>query len=61
MEQLDDQLAGADIRLSDKMSDRIDEIVPPGTDLPVSEANYNPLSLLNPNLRRRVRTERSAS
>jgi Aldo/keto reductase family len=33
MEQLDDLLAGADVRLTDDLLDRIDEIVPPGTDV----------------------------
>jgi len=32
MEQLDDLLAGVDVRLSDEILDQIDEIVPPGTD-----------------------------
>jgi len=33
MEQLDDLLAGVDVVLSDDVLDRIDEIVPPGTDI----------------------------
>src|SRR3984957_5826354 len=33
LEQLDDLLAGADVVLSDAMLDRIDEIVPPGSEL----------------------------
>src|SRR6202045_1586631 len=33
MEQLDDLLAGIDVTLSDDILDRIDEIVPPGTDV----------------------------
>ena len=33
MEQLDDLLAGVDVALSDDVLDRIDEIVPPGTDV----------------------------
>jgi len=32
-EQLDDLLAGVDVRLSDDVLDRIDEVVPPGTDV----------------------------
>ena len=32
-EQLQDLLAGADVRLSEDILDRIDEIVPPGTNL----------------------------
>lgn len=33
MEQLDGLLAGAEVRLSDELLDRIDEIVPPGVDV----------------------------
>jgi aryl-alcohol dehydrogenase (NADP+) len=33
MEQLDDLLAGMDAVLADDVLDRIDEIVPPGTDI----------------------------
>ena len=33
MEQLDDLLAGVDVTLTDEILDRIDEIVPPGTDV----------------------------
>jgi aryl-alcohol dehydrogenase (NADP+) len=33
MEQLDDALAGADVRLDEATLDAIDEIVPPGTDI----------------------------
>ena len=33
MEQLDDLLAGADVRLSSDVLDRIDALVPPGTDV----------------------------
>jgi len=32
-EQLEDLLAGADVTLSDDVLDRIDEIVPPGTEI----------------------------
>ena len=32
-EQLDDLLAGADVILNDELLDRIDEIVPPGSEL----------------------------
>jgi hypothetical protein len=33
MEQLESQLGAADVELSDDVLDRIDEIVPPGTNL----------------------------
>jgi aryl-alcohol dehydrogenase-like predicted oxidoreductase len=38
-EQLDDLLAGADVELSEDVLDRIDEIVPPGTELNAAD-NY---------------------
>jgi hypothetical protein len=42
MEQLDDLLAGADVVLSDDVVDRIDEIVPPGTDFGTLDQAYVP-------------------
>jgi aryl-alcohol dehydrogenase (NADP+) len=61
MQQLDDLLAGAAVRLSDDVLDRIDQIVPPGTDVGINEANYNPPALLNPGLRRRSISDRAAA
>ncbi len=61
MQQLDDLLAGAEVRLSDDVLDRIDQIVPPGTDVGINEANYNPPALLNPGLRRRPTSDRAAA
>jgi aryl-alcohol dehydrogenase (NADP+) len=58
MQQLDDLLAGAEIRLSDEILDRIDQIVPPGTDLAVNEANYQPPAIVKAELRRRPSDER---
>lgn len=53
-EQLDDLLAGADVVLSDDVLDRIDEIVPPGTDLNPADVRFaTPPDLLDPRLRRR--------
>ena len=37
MEQLTDVLAGADVRLTDEVLDRIDELVPPGTSITVAD------------------------
>jgi aryl-alcohol dehydrogenase-like predicted oxidoreductase len=52
MEQLESQLPAADRRLSDDVLDRIDEIVPPGTNLnPVDSGYQNPA--LAPGARRR--------
>jgi aryl-alcohol dehydrogenase-like predicted oxidoreductase len=51
-EQLDDLLASADVTLTDDILDRIDEIVPPGTDVSPLDQAYQPPGLLDPNLRR---------
>lgn len=61
MEQLDDLLAGLDIALSDKVLDRIDEIVAPGTDAGPLDQAYVPPSVSRTELRRRPLSERSAS
>jgi len=53
MEQLDDLLAAASVTLSDDILDKIDEIVPPGTDTGTLDQAYLPPALLNPTLRRR--------
>jgi aryl-alcohol dehydrogenase-like predicted oxidoreductase len=61
MEQLDDLLAGAEIVLSDEILDRIDEIVPPGTDVGRLDMAYNPPAVVKPTLRRRPIDERTAA
>jgi aryl-alcohol dehydrogenase-like predicted oxidoreductase len=61
MGHLDDLLAGVDITLSDEILDRIDEIVPPGTDVGPLDQAYLPPALRSPNLRRRPVGERSAA
>jgi hypothetical protein len=61
MEHLDDLLAGADVVLSDDILDKIDEIVPPGTDVGALDQNYQPPALHNPHLRRRPVDQRSAA
>ncbi|MBH5335580.1 aldo/keto reductase [Streptomyces pactum] len=53
MEQLEDLLAGADAVLDDDVLDRIDEIVPPGTDLNRADSYYVPPALADASLRRR--------
>ena len=45
MEQLTDVLDGADTRLSDDVLDRIDEIVPPGTNVNVADTGWEAASL----------------
>jgi aryl-alcohol dehydrogenase-like predicted oxidoreductase len=62
MEQLDDLLAGVDVTLSDEILDRIDEIVPPGTDVGTPDQSaYVPPALQRPALRRRPVNERAAA
>src|SRR5439155_167008 len=53
MEQLESQLGAVDVELDDALLDRIDEIVPPGTNLNPVDAGYTPPALANPALRRR--------
>jgi aryl-alcohol dehydrogenase-like predicted oxidoreductase len=59
IEQLDDLIAGFDVHLADEILDRIDAIVPPGTDIGRLDQRYVPPALLNPSLRRRPVGERS--
>ncbi len=59
-EQLDDLLAGAGAVLSDEILDRIDAIVPPGTDVGRLDMAYNPPAVVTPALRRRAAGERAA-
>jgi aryl-alcohol dehydrogenase-like predicted oxidoreductase len=61
MEQLDDLLASADVALSDEILDRIDEIVPPGTDVGTLDMAYRDQALTQPTLRRRPAPERAAA
>jgi aryl-alcohol dehydrogenase (NADP+) len=61
MQHLDDLLAGVEVRLSDDVLDRIDQIVPPGIDVGLNEAGYNPPAITRVSLRRRPATERAAA
>ena len=61
MEHLDDLLAGLDVTLTDDILDRIDEIVPPGTDVGTLDQAYLPPALQHPSLRRRPVNERAAA
>jgi aryl-alcohol dehydrogenase-like predicted oxidoreductase len=61
MGHLDDLLAGLDVSLTDDVLDRIDEIVPPGTDVGTLDQAYQPPALQDPNLRRRPVTARAAA
>jgi aryl-alcohol dehydrogenase-like predicted oxidoreductase len=60
MEQLDDLIAGMDVTLTDQILDRIDEIVPPGTDVGRLDQAYVPAALKHSYLRRRS-AEQSAA
>jgi len=53
MEQLESQLGAADVDLDAAVLDRIDEIVPPGTNLNPADAGWTPPSVSDPALRRR--------
>ena len=61
MEHLDDLLAGVDVSLSDEILDRIDEIVPPGTDVSMLDMTYQPPAIQHASLRRRPLDERAAA
>ena len=60
MGHLDGLLSGLDVTLTDDILDRIDEIVPPGTDVGTLDQAYQPPALENPSLRRRPMTARTA-
>ena len=51
--QLEDQLGAEAVALPDDVLDRIDALVPPGTDLNPRDAGYVPASLAEARLRRR--------
>ena len=61
MEHLDDLLAGVDVALTDDILDRIDEIVPPGTDVGTLDQAYVPPASAAGGLRRRPLAERAAA
>src|SRR4051794_5598451 len=54
MEQLTSQLGAADVTLSDDVLDRIDEIVPPGTNFTWADAGYAPPMVASRRARRRA-------
>ena len=61
MDHLDGLLAGLDVALTDDILDRIDEIVPPGTDVGRLDQAYQPPALEDPSLRRRPLAARAAA
>jgi aryl-alcohol dehydrogenase-like predicted oxidoreductase len=60
-QHLDDLLAGLDVTLSDDVLDRIDEIVPPGTDVGALDQAYQPPALEDSSRRRRPLAARAAA
>jgi aryl-alcohol dehydrogenase-like predicted oxidoreductase len=56
MEQLESQLSAPSIRLEMGVLDRIDEIVPPGTNINNEDTGWSPSVLTNPRKRRRSRS-----
>jgi aryl-alcohol dehydrogenase-like predicted oxidoreductase len=61
MTHLDDLLAGLDVTLSDDILERIDEIVPPGSDVGTLDQAYVPPALQHTPLRRRPLEQRAAA
>jgi aryl-alcohol dehydrogenase-like predicted oxidoreductase len=53
MEHLESQLPGADIGLTEDVLDRIDELVPPGTNLNAADGGYLPPMVARASARRR--------
>jgi aryl-alcohol dehydrogenase-like predicted oxidoreductase len=53
MEQLESQLGAADVHLDTAVLDRIDEIVPPGTNFSIADAGFTPPAIADSALRRR--------
>jgi aryl-alcohol dehydrogenase-like predicted oxidoreductase len=61
MEQLDSLLGGAALTLDDATLDRIDEIVPPGTNVYHPDGAWQPPVLTDPTRRRRPVSDRAAA
>ena len=61
MEQLEASLKGAALALDDAALDRIDEIVPPGTNLYPPDGVWRPPVLVDPAMRRRPPEQRAAA
>ncbi|MFE5486756.1 aldo/keto reductase [Streptomyces sp. NPDC056527] len=59
-DQLEGLLKGASLVLDDEALDRIDEIVPPGTNLYQADGVWRPPALTNATLRRRALDDRAA-
>jgi aryl-alcohol dehydrogenase-like predicted oxidoreductase len=55
MEHLESQLPAAEVQLDSDLLDKIDEIVPPGTNINPADAGWQPSVLSRPNMRRKRR------
>jgi aryl-alcohol dehydrogenase-like predicted oxidoreductase len=53
MEQLESQLGATEVKLDPALLDRIDEIVPPGTNMSAADAGFTPPAVEDASLRRR--------
>jgi aryl-alcohol dehydrogenase-like predicted oxidoreductase len=53
MEHLESQLGAVDAHLDDALLDRIDAIVPPGSNFSLADAGWTPPALADASLRRR--------
>jgi aryl-alcohol dehydrogenase-like predicted oxidoreductase len=60
-EHLESHLTAAGVRLPDDVLDRIDELVPPGTDLNREDAGWTPPALTDPRLRRACSSDRRSA
>jgi hypothetical protein len=61
MDQWERLLKGATLTLDDDVLDRIDAIVPPGTDLYRPDGAWRPHALDDPAARRRLPSDRAAA
>jgi aryl-alcohol dehydrogenase-like predicted oxidoreductase len=57
LEQLESQLGAVDVKLGWDLLDRIDEIVPPGTNVSARDGGYQPASVSDRATRRRTTPE----
>jgi hypothetical protein len=53
MEQFKSQIDAADVTLGNDVLDRIDGIVPPGTNFSLADSGYTPRAVADPAARRR--------
>ena len=54
MEHFESQIGAAEVRLSTDVLDRIDKIVPAGTNIAATDSGYAAPAIMDPKLRRRA-------